>query len=170
MNVLTLIGSLTFPGGLFSATAGPLLPDNIAFQPFNKMWQSPSSESLNKSITLDSTESSKEGSPVKKSCSSSRKNSIFGSNGNGGLFSPGGRFHVRKLSLHEPLINNTPSPGQSPIRRMSFGFAGPKAFLDTCTNCTESITTASRSRSSTPLATIFSQIELNPKNIEENTR
>ena len=34
-----------FPGGLFSATAGPLLPDNIAFKSFNKMWRSSSQES-----------------------------------------------------------------------------------------------------------------------------
>lgn len=35
-------------GGLFSSTAGPLLPDNIAFQPikFNALWKSPSIESL----------------------------------------------------------------------------------------------------------------------------
>ena len=30
-----------FIGGLFSSTAGPLLPTNIAFKPFNKMWKSP---------------------------------------------------------------------------------------------------------------------------------
>ncbi len=33
-------------GGLFSATAGPLLPENIAFKSFNKMWRSQSSEDL----------------------------------------------------------------------------------------------------------------------------
>ena len=33
-------------GGLFSATAGPLLPDNIAFKSFNKMWKTSSSEDL----------------------------------------------------------------------------------------------------------------------------
>ena len=31
-------------GGLFSATAGPLLPDNLAFKPFNKMWRSQSQD------------------------------------------------------------------------------------------------------------------------------
>ena len=31
-------------GGLFSATAGPLLPDNLAFKPFNKMWRSQSTD------------------------------------------------------------------------------------------------------------------------------
>ena len=31
-------------GGLFSATAGPLLPSNIAFKSFNKMWRSQSSD------------------------------------------------------------------------------------------------------------------------------
>jgi len=35
-----------FSGSLFSATAGPLLPDNIAFRPFNKMWKSTSHEDL----------------------------------------------------------------------------------------------------------------------------
>jgi hypothetical protein len=33
-----------YSGGLFSATAGPLLPSNIAFKPFNKMWRSPSQD------------------------------------------------------------------------------------------------------------------------------
>ena len=37
-------------GSLFSATAGPLLPDNIAFLPFNKMWRSPSKENCNDKI------------------------------------------------------------------------------------------------------------------------
>ena len=37
-------------GSLFSATAGPLLPDNIAFLPFNKMWKSPSKENCTDKI------------------------------------------------------------------------------------------------------------------------
>ena len=41
-------------GGLFSATAGPLLPENIAFKPFNKMWRSQSSEDLRRSAALTS--------------------------------------------------------------------------------------------------------------------
>ncbi len=32
--------------GLFSSTAGPLLPENIAFKSFNKMWRSQSSEDI----------------------------------------------------------------------------------------------------------------------------
>ena len=40
-------------GGLFSATAGPLLPDNIAFQPFNKMWKSNSTDSLSKMASVN---------------------------------------------------------------------------------------------------------------------
>lgn len=38
-------------GSLFSGTAGPLLPENIAFQSFNKMWRSPSSENMD--VTTD---------------------------------------------------------------------------------------------------------------------
>ena len=35
-----------FTGGLFSSTAGPLLPDNMAFKPLNKIWKSSSTESF----------------------------------------------------------------------------------------------------------------------------
>ena len=37
-NILTFCFSL---GGLVSFSAGPLLPSNLAFKPFNKMWRSP---------------------------------------------------------------------------------------------------------------------------------
>lgn len=46
-------------GGLFSATAGPLLPDNIAFKSFNKMWRSNSNESFQ----LDSPKKTKNDTP-----------------------------------------------------------------------------------------------------------
>ncbi len=39
-------------GGLFSATAGPLLPDNIAFKSLNKMWRSQSSEDLRRTAMV----------------------------------------------------------------------------------------------------------------------
>ena len=42
-------------GGLFSATAGPLLPHNIAFKPLNKMWKSPSHDSALQKLSGSST-------------------------------------------------------------------------------------------------------------------
>ena len=45
-------------GGLFSATAGPLLPTNIAFKSFNKMWRSQSSEDFSKTDSTSSAASS----------------------------------------------------------------------------------------------------------------
>ena len=41
---------------MFSATAGPLLPDNMAFQSFNKMWKPPSNDSLD--LPMETTQDS----------------------------------------------------------------------------------------------------------------
>ena len=51
-----------FTGGLFSSTAGPLLPDNMAFKPLNKIWKSSSTESfqdITSSNTTDGFDTSK---------------------------------------------------------------------------------------------------------------
>ena len=45
---------VVFTGGLFSSTAGPLLPDNMAFKPLNKIWKSSSTESF-QDITSSNT-------------------------------------------------------------------------------------------------------------------
>ena len=45
-NSLDIVECFFPAGGLFSATAGPLLPDNLAFKSFNKMWRSTSREDL----------------------------------------------------------------------------------------------------------------------------
>lgn len=70
-NLITPSGKIsTALGGLFSATAGPLLPDNIAFKSFNKMWRSHSSEEFQVDSPMrrrfsSSDNSSPEKSPVK---------------------------------------------------------------------------------------------------------
>ena len=45
-----------FTGGLFSSTAGPLLPDNMAFKPLNKIWKSSSTESFQDIPTNNATD------------------------------------------------------------------------------------------------------------------
>ena len=48
---MSVLRFLYLTGGLISGTAGPLLPDNIAFQSIHKIWRSPSVESF-PSLTL----------------------------------------------------------------------------------------------------------------------
>ena len=70
-----------FSGTLFSGTAGPLLPGNTAFQSFNNLWQSPSTESL--SLPYETSSATQDSG---KSCLQST---------------------LRRLSIqHEPLIYN----------------------------------------------------------------
>ena len=68
-----------FLGNLFCGTAGPLLPSNTAFQSFNNLWRSPSTESLDL--------------PMENSTQDYGKRSL--------------QSKLRRLSFqHEPLIYN----------------------------------------------------------------
>ena len=87
-------------GSIFSGTAGPLLPDNIAFQSLNKMWRSPSIEKL--SINKET----KETLPVLNENNRkiwSRKGSLC--NSLNSIVLPN---ISRKFSHHEPLVSLSP--------------------------------------------------------------
>ena len=93
-------------GNIFNGTAGPLLPDNIAFQSLNKMWRSPSSEKLSLNISREAT-------PI-----INEKEGRSRSNSRGPLSRKGSLCNTlnaimdtkisRKLSHHEPLISCPP--------------------------------------------------------------
>ena len=83
-------------GNIFSGTAGPLLPDNIAFQPLNKMWRSPSSEKLSLNMSREPTPALRDD----KYKSLSRNGSLSDV-----LVAIAGPKTSRKLSHHEPLVS-----------------------------------------------------------------
>ena len=91
-------------GNIFNGTAGPLLPDNIAFQSLNKMWRSPSSEKLSLNISREATPIQNE---KEDRCRSrgplSRKGSLSNT-----LNAIMDMKISRKLSHHEPLISCPP--------------------------------------------------------------
>ena len=92
-------------GGLFSATAGPLLPDNIAFKSFNKMWRSTD-------IGDPMIEQSNDGSSNSATAASSAKDSPLKS-----IFSPKRCKTVESPAAEDEVKWPGKNKGPSPVHR-----------------------------------------------------